>query len=657
MPHYSQEERNKTVEKPDYSDEEIEYRGYLIDRMVKAQEMRDQPHDELDGMTYLQYYETNVKAASGHIPPKKNPEDTRIVTGVTEDKEKTLLSAILNFNLEPNITAFDKSNSEIVELGENMEAMIDKSRLLETPDYEMKRPLVYKELLDQGTNFVEDIVFEWNEVEKTIPGKDKLAMAIKLEKNWTEKLSKTYSELRSNLIAGPNVYLGNIKEFFIDNQPYLFTREYMSYSKAETLYQDWERWQYVPKKISSLKGASTEDSIPYRDWSLLEGEEGFVEILKYQDRFKNEYQIMINGVMMLPVGFPLAVLTGKNMYTLVKGDINPISPFFAYSRSVPAATKVDQSILDEFYRLIILKTQKSFMPSIANNTGRVLSKKIFLPGNIVDDVAPDEIQEIGDANGVSPAEFQAFQLIKQQIDEKSISPVFQGNDLGGRQTATEILELKKQSEKKLGLALWGVTNLERNLAWLRLNNIINIWTEKEDTRINKVRGSLQSVFRRIEVDDTFDDGVNGTRIIEFSEDQVPENQIAAQERLLSKKRGKNVRKFVINPRLLKNMKINWQIIIEPTQKDSDQLDKAQFSQDVIEGYQIFGPQAFNQDYLKAQWAIKHKMDKEKLFVREQPMMQPGAEEMPQSGPGGTVNDRLRQATRGTGSGVSVAGKA
>ena len=62
------------------------------------------------GENMLDWHEKNAKAANAYIPPKKNKTDTRIVTGTTQEKGITLLSALLNYNLEPNISAFDKTD-------------------------------------------------------------------------------------------------------------------------------------------------------------------------------------------------------------------------------------------------------------------------------------------------------------------------------------------------------------------------------------------------------------------------------------------------------------------------------------------------------------------------------------------------------------------
>src|SRR5690606_18688458 len=138
---------------------------------------------------------------------------------------------------------------------------------------------------------------------------------------------------------------------------------------------------------------------------------------------------------------------------------------------------------------------KSYMPPLANNTGRVLSRKIFNAGEITNQIDPNKISPIGDNNGVSQSEFAAFEFIKNIVDQKSVSPAFAGDQTSGRQTATEILELKKQQMMKLGLVIYGIINLEKQLSWLRIYNILTNWTKKQDAKVNELTGQLEDTFK------------------------------------------------------------------------------------------------------------------------------------------------------------------
>ena len=104
----------------------------------------------------------------------------------------------------------------------------------------------------------------------------------------------------------------------------------MTRNEAKAMFGGWPRWENVPKKVTSfdpLQGPLTE----YKDWTLESITDDQCEILQYQNKWTNEYYIMVNGVLMLPVGFPLTALNGQCEYTVVKLSIEPISDFFFYS--------------------------------------------------------------------------------------------------------------------------------------------------------------------------------------------------------------------------------------------------------------------------------------------------------------------------------------
>lgn len=601
---------------PDYTELELAYRASLMKKLINAQTDRNAEQKEFNDQNYQEYYDSNLRAANSYIPPKKNPEDTRIVTGTTEEKNNTLLSAILNYNLEPNIMAFDKDEMEVDELGRNMEDLIKKSREIE--DYDTKRMLIYKELLDQGTCFIEELWVEEVRVQKKLADIDWYNGVDVKKIKWTPKDIAGFCGCQTRLMRGDKVYLGNIKEFEIKKQPFLFTVDIMPYSEAEVVYKNWSRWEFVPKKV--VKVAPTDDST-YRNWTLEEQTENYVEVIKFQDKWANEFMILLNGVMMLPIEFPLEAVSPSGEYTIAKGDIYPISNFFAYSKSIPAKTKVDQGVLDEMLKLIILKTQKSYAPPFANNTGRVLSRKIFNAGEITNQIDPEKLKTIGDVQGVSQSEFAAFEFIKNIVDQKSTSPAFSGDQSAGRQTATEILELKKQQMMKLGLVIYGIINLEKQLSWLRVYNILTNWTKKQDAKVDEFTGQLQDVFKTIIVDSQMEDTQMGKKIISFTPDaaQYSPEQIMEEENQLSQTMRMPVRKTYMHPDVAK-MKYFWYITIAPTEKATSDLEFVQFKQTIQDAITLFGPQAVNLPYLQKRFGVLSKQNPDKFFnTNVQPM--------------------------------------
>lgn len=631
--------QNPEIKPVQYNDEEQQYWSYLTRRISSARDQRDSDHMEFDGMDYITHYETNQKAANSYIEPKRNRMDTRVVTGTTREKENTLLSALLNYNLEPAFDAYDMEDFIIEDLGMTITDLVKKSRELE--EYDDKRKIIYREFLDQGSVFVEDVWVERFCVEKDV--KMDWSKGVSVSKtNWKKRLGKVYKGAEARLIPGTKVYLGNIRANFIKDQPYLFTYETVSYEEARSIYGQWERWKNVPRKI--VKFAETADNyIDYRNWSLFEIENDTVEIIKYYDKFNNEFMIMLNGVMMLPVGFPLTAISPSGTYPIAQSNVEDMA-FFAYGKSVPAKTKVHQQILDEFIKLIVLKTQQSFQPPMANNTGRTLSQNIYFPGKINNDIDTEKIKPLFDANGVSQAEFQAFQFIKQIVDEASVSPVFSGDFMKGDQTATQILEMKKQQMMKLGLVIWGVISLERQLAWLRAYNLLQNWTQPIDEKIDDVRGKIEKQYRSISVKTNLENGRDGRRIIKFNPElanTLSPEQIMAEEDFLSQSIPTRV--TYLNPEALRILKCQLFVTVTPTEKHTSTLERVLFTQNIRDAAAIFGPQSLNMDGLKERFAILAKENPDTFFLKAGAQMLNAAQPMgPEIAPqeGGAMGESI-----------------
>src|SRR5436853_7379551 len=126
MQNPAQPEEKKELKEVPYTDKEKEYAGYLQQRLQLARDQRNQNHDEFDGMTYIQYYESNLKGANSFIAPKKNREDTTFVTGTTRQAILALLAKINMLNLSPEVKAFNKNNHQDVSTGQAMEDIITK---------------------------------------------------------------------------------------------------------------------------------------------------------------------------------------------------------------------------------------------------------------------------------------------------------------------------------------------------------------------------------------------------------------------------------------------------------------------------------------------------------------------------------------------------
>ena len=607
---------------PEYSELESNYFNYLKERLANAQEAREQSHDEFNGMTYTEWFESNAKAAFSYIPPKKSEEEIRTVSGFTEEKEVSILSALLNYNFDANIRTFDEDNRPVYQLGEAMEELLEKSKELEYPvSYEQKRVLIYKELLDQGNVFIED----GNKIDIKIKKKMLKELdwneEIPIDKiKWEEQLEILKPRCEFNQLDGRKVYLGSMRQFYISLQPYVFTAEIVPYSEAEQIFRNMARWKYVPRKLRTPKSNSMISESPtamYQDWTLFEHEKDSVEIIKYQDKYRNEFMILCNGVMMLPVGFPLTAISPSGEYTIAQGHANPIHRHFAYSKGIPAKTKVAQAVMDEMLKNMILEMQLRVKPPMADNSGRSLSKEVFMPGKIFKDVDPASVAPIGEHKGVEAGQFNMFKLVSEILDKQTVSPTFEGEGMKGQQTATEIKELRRQSMSKIAFLVSGVIGLEWQMSWLRLFNILANWSKPIAEQ--KIGESVKRLYQRFNIKSDFDMGVQGEKEIEFTNKIPEQSTIDLESRILSRERRKPVKKVYIKSDDSLIAKYLWYITIESSEQETDALDRAMLFGDIQALKTIFESVGIplNYDYLKGEAAKVMKRDKDKLFPEGQ----------------------------------------
>ena len=599
-----------------YDKKELEARSNILIDCSNAALQRKKNFAEFDDMDYETWYWKAKKASSAYIEPKENEGDVRVVTGTTREKGNILVNTLLNYNLEADVTAYDENDVKIQELGELGEKMIRKSRQLEQPVWDVKRPLAYLELVNMGNVHIEEVwegyeipqkeleTFDWGE--GVDPAKIK----------WKELLNKTYYECNAKAISGLNVFPGNVRQFFLELQPYFVLRNVLSRAEANSKYAGWTRLKYVPKTFTTHTLEET-DGLTYNDYQMLEVEVDQVEEIRYFNKWTNTYQVLLNGVCMLPPGFPMSALIGTNDYPITKGDCEPISLDFYWSRGIGAKNRVPQFLIDEMFKLMILKTRKSYAPSYGNKTGQKIGTSIYLPAQIFDDLDPDKLKPIGDNTGVTPAEFNMMQFVKSISDENTSDPVLQGESGQGQQTKYEVQQNLQRSMVKIGMAMLGVINMENRMSWLRLYNILKNWTEKKDGR-----------FRKFSMIDTLEDGKEGERIVEFTEDILPEQQIMAQEDLYKSTSGLNVRINQINPKILKNLKNKWEINTVPTEKNSSMVKAALFTDYLTETLSIFAPMGKvpNLDYLADRHAIVNDEDPSKVWT-DQPNPQQQQQQM------------------------------
>lgn len=608
------------VEAPKLSDAEIAERSFDLNKLYSISQVRESPQPQFDGMGYMKYNETNEMADISFIPAKKNKMDSRIVSGITHEKDSSLLSLVQSFNFEGKVRIYYK-NEEQYSASNAMTAWVRKTRELE--NYDAKRPQYYRNMFVQGTSFVEEAYVEHFVPKKVITGKiDPTALN---NVDWVNAgMEKVSDGCVSHLVDGKKVFMEDIRQPNIQLQPGVYTVEYVPREYVRSIWGDAPRWKNVPYKAvpSATSGYITQGSI-YSDWTFSEVDYTKCEVIKAYRPFEARYQIYLNGVPMLPAGFPLKAISPSGLIPIAKGDLDLMN-MYAYSKSIPAKTKMDQAVYDEFIRVLLIKFQQSAFVPRGNISDQVLSSSILMPGRMNQDLTPDMIPALIENPGPTTADFSIVNMLKEQIDSKSISTLLEGNPNGQDMTLGQYMDMQKKQMLKLGGIFDAFINWEKDMLKLRTLNLIANGAQPVGKVKSPYTGQLTNEYRDVSVDDTFGD-TSGTHVIKFSEDSYEgirsSEDIADQEMNYKKETGKPIKYTYLDPELLrqilddKDYYICYEVV--PVDKNNDKLTQALFVAMITQAANMFGIDSMNVQELKKRYASVMGEDFDTLFLDPQ----------------------------------------
>lgn len=609
-------DEQEDIKAPEYTDEEKTYISNLQKKLEDARDIRDQTHPEFDGLDFTGYWHANERGANTMLQIKKNKGDTIFQSGTLRTKLLAFLASFQSLNLKGDITAFNDKDIPVSNLGEAIEDIIDKTEEVEI-DKEKKMLRQY-EMLKHGYVFLEE---RWVEKWSVIKKLKSVFTGKKQGVDWITTDKKEQGMPQRRIVSGLSVYLGSLKKYFISEQPHIFSVEVTDYEAAKQIYGKWEMWEYVSKSKRAFSGTKGEEMVS-NAWRLTDTKKGQAEIIIYQDKPGNEYQVILNGILMLPMGFPLTEINKSGEYTLIQQNLEPIRHDFAYGKSFVFKNKNVIAILDEMMKLAILKTQKSFLPPRLNLSQRVVTSKMFMPAQITRGINKGEVPPVDDkeAEGVTNAEFAMIQEVIKFVDRNTVSQTTTGaREEGGKVTATQIIELQRQAKIMMGLFTLAAALLEQKLTTARMLIILDKWFEPVGKTIDQAKELLKNKYRITTRSRNIDGEGQGLKIIMPTEEIASPLSIKATEETLKSELGVPVRVTQINPLELKTALLVWVVNVIPKEVQSSEMSKMLFSTMIADGINL--GLRFDIDYIEERFAQVWELDPSKAFTKEAPQLQ------------------------------------
>ena len=625
--------KDEKAQPPEYNPTEIEYLGKYKAKLVRAKDERDRQHPELDMMTYLEYWDSNEKLANTFVGKRTTKSETNFQSGTIRQKIWAFTSAVNKMNLSASFMAFDHTETLLNSLGIGMTDILRKTEELDMD--EEKRLIRLYEMMKQGTVFVQE---QWKKCFRPKKTLNQLFRGQVKGVTWQTQLKEYLSIPSRDVLWAPGVYLGSMKKYFIKEQPFIYTVDVKPYVEVASMFQNWERWKYVPRNLVSQLGDMLPNSTVQAFFSITDIERDQVEIVRYEDPWNNEFQISLNGVMMLPVGFPLSEITPDGDYSITNQVFEIIHSKFALGKSLPMKLRNKTAVYDELVKSSVLLTQQKFAPPMANKTGKHLSPKIFFPGKITNGIDPEKLKVLNEkfAQGIGQGEIAMMELFRQEMDNDSVNKTFQGQNAKNGDTATEILTVQEQSAMIIGQSIFVSGLLEKKLADLRLPNLLKNWFTPIEKTIDMVKGVLNK-YRTVNIQAQIPGKGMGRSMI-VPTDTPPDAQSIYNEEEAS---PIPMRKIYLVPELLKMAKLTWQTIVNPTDKRSSNTSKLMFRAMLADAAAYFG-QDLNIDYLEERFAETWEENSAKLFMKQPKPVEPVAAQPGQNNqqPGGVNGGKV-----------------
>lgn len=549
------------------SEEDSGHLMFYKSQIDKAKEQRRQASEFFDDMTYEQDYYYNRQALNSYLRKKNNDADIRVNTGTTEKKVEAMMNELLSMNLQHEFRAFDEDDMEDVELGADFSDLVRRTNEIERDDDFW--PEAVQELLSQRAVFIEEFDDSRTIVDKYAKGK-----------TFGKKMVKTQT-LRKRIVPGLNVFLGDITipAYLFQTQPYIIKYSRMALHTAQELYGDLPNFKYVKPGMAIDDDGDTKDTpTNFRLGSLKEDE---VEVICYESAPDDEYQLIINGIMMFVPGTPLP--WDYAGYNMIMVTLKSMARNFAYGKPPVASAKTLQALDNETIRNLIYKFRQALKPPVAIDMPKnVYSRDIWDPSAVTFGLKKDKIQKLIDHDGITASEFQMYNLINDKITEFiGVSNTMQAIPAGSRTSATEIMTMQKQAMKMIGLAVAALMRMKRDCAYLRLYSVLDNYTKPKSykARQNGDQTEVDEVYRQFTVNNSmFEDGRQGRKIIRFMDRNLSEEERDAvyQTEMQEEEAGQPTRLRFINAKKLRSIPFEWYCVVNSQERKGSALDKAMF---------------------------------------------------------------------------------
>jgi hypothetical protein len=626
------------------SQEESEYLAELQAKYLRSLYYHTATHRYFNDKSLSDYLDrANDDSFLYVAPTPKDNWHSKTRRQTPREKFDALMAAILDQNLSPEVFAMDERGKDQRSGADVMDSLIRYSDFIE--DADTKRKLRAHELLKNGTCATE---VSWLQTWKNVKKLTKEFDPATGEAKWSNTREKDFEGIWTKIVPLNRVLLGDVTKYFIEEQPYIFKEYVMQYDEAYMLFNEWKNWKYVTPVGEAFD--TWNDTLAQTDTEQSTSSDRiFVRMRVYENKWSDEYAIVLNNVLMTPPGFPMP--TPDKGYSITWTQNADYDQAFAYGRSFFSMVHNDSVTLDFLYNAMIDKARQGLEPPLITSFKNLINKNMFAPGKVTHgDV---NFKRAVDHNGVTSADIEIARFVEENINKSSVSPIAQGQGGGsGMQTAFEIREQQKAALRMIGLVLYSIARMERDVAEKKLHYILKHYPKLKMNQVDKKSKEVVQVGKTFTVrGEAAESAGVGRKEISFAK-VPPEGEDASDmlkgmmdDEMKAQAAGERMKSYLVDPDFLRKLKYVFHVVVNPAKRKSKMADV----QEAREKYSVY----IQNPLIDPEWAtrllLRANEDDEEAAIKKQqpqPQEQPGQEQQGQQGDNFELRGRGGVGTKG-----------
>lgn len=523
----------------------------------------NQSFEEFNDMSFVERSNTDQKAFNAYVDPQSDDPDeewrSRTTRPFTRNKIVGMAAHIVASLIYPNVFAQNDQDEEDRLAGQVMRDLTMWN--IKDSNYEqafmfgtfaaLVNPVAY--LGQEFLHIIQTIKIrkENGEIERQ------------------EAIDEVLSGMRTFNTPADEILISNAYEYELQRQQYIIRRRFINFDEAQALYGDHENFKYIKPGVKYAFEA--ESGMFYEQFD--DQNKGLVEEVIYYNRREDA-----------EVPFVSAIYLGKNdveenpinhrdhenrpKYNLVKTGFEPIDEGrFYFYKSAAFKLSNDQDLADKMWRMTLDGTFLSVMPPVATSGPKIkrIDKSVVFPGQVSNFPEGTTVTPVLPGMNLN-AGWNAVREFESSMSESTQSPIRQGVEGKGSQTAFEIARLEQNARTQLGIFGRMLAKAVEELGGLMIDLIIRHQTVAEATEI--LGGQTQLKFRTFILPDQMEKGQKISKKIKFKEDMMDmemDDDLMKKEgfRIMDEEGGMdaNMKIFEVNPETFRKFK--YKVTVSP----------------------------------------------------------------------------------------------